>query len=327
MTELKKFALTLSVYSPRAYEINGSFTHEAYDYKNYFTPDPPHMLKSILHQTYHICWTLYYTRPTTYAEVYFTPDLPHMLKFILHQTHHICWSLFYTRPTTYAEVYITPDPPLMLKFILHQTYHIRWSLYYTRPTTYAEVYFTPGPPLMLKFILHQTYHICWSLFYTRPTTCAEVYFTPDPPLMLKFILHQTYHITFFYFFLYAFKSASKRILLRAPMVASKHANCITFEKEASTHIFSLKWSKSRTPLCTDNDFSSEDDSNDDILDIIPCLEPLSPLLGNSWLYRRIHCQHYQGKYHTRHVIKYQLVKKSLHIISLLHKIEEVYYMS
>ena len=74
----------------------------------------------------------------------------------------------------------------------------------------------------------------------------------------------------------ALRTALKRLLSRASIVASMHVNCITFEDETSSPIFSLKWSKSRPPLCTDNDFSSEDGSSDDILDIIPCIEPLAP---------------------------------------------------
>ena len=30
---------------PSLEEIDGAFIHDAYDYKIYFTPDPPHMLK------------------------------------------------------------------------------------------------------------------------------------------------------------------------------------------------------------------------------------------------------------------------------------------
>ena len=40
-----------------------------------------------------------------------------------------------------------------------------------------------------------------------------------------------------------FKSALRKILLRASVMASKHSNCMLFEEDASSTIFSLKWTK------------------------------------------------------------------------------------
>ena len=72
-----------------------------------------------------------------------------------------------------------------------------------------------------------------------------------------------------------FKSAMKRILLRNPIVASKYGNCVMFE-ESSTPLFSLKWSKNRTPrskpessLCDDeiafNDYLATSDYHESSL--------------------------------------------------------------
>ena len=58
-----------------------------------------------------------------------------------------------------------------------------------------------------------------------------------------------------------FKSALKRILLRNSIVASKYGNYVMFE-ELCTAIFSLRWSKNRTPL-EDNPLDVVDDSDDD----------------------------------------------------------------
>ena len=45
----------------------------------------------------------------------------------------------------------------------------------------------------------------------------------------------------------------KRILLRTNIVASKHANCLLFEEESTSPIFSLKWTKNRIPLSNDEE--------------------------------------------------------------------------
>ena len=45
-----------------------------------------------------------------------------------------------------------------------------------------------------------------------------------------------------------FKAALKRTLIRTSIIASKHANCILFEEQASNSIFLLKWTKNCTPL-------------------------------------------------------------------------------
>ena len=59
-----------------------------------------------------------------------------------------------------------------------------------------------------------------------------------------------------------FVSAIKRVLLRVSVIASRHANCLAFEDEASTQLFSLKWSKNRAPIDTgsnDVDVCGEED--------------------------------------------------------------------
>ena len=45
-----------------------------------------------------------------------------------------------------------------------------------------------------------------------------------------------------------FKSALRKILLRASVVASKHSNCMFFEADVSSPIFSLKWTKNRSSM-------------------------------------------------------------------------------
>ena len=59
-----------------------------------------------------------------------------------------------------------------------------------------------------------------------------------------------------------FKSALKRILLRSSIIASKHANCVTFEETSCRPIFSLKWAKNRTPLRNAETLDNVDDGND-----------------------------------------------------------------
>ena len=68
-----------------------------------------------------------------------------------------------------------------------------------------------------------------------------------------------------------------RILLRTFITASKHANCIMFEEQASNLIFSLKWTKNRTPLDHQAKESkiSEDNCIEDLA-VIPYLSSLSP---------------------------------------------------
>lgn len=68
-----------------------------------------------------------------------------------------------------------------------------------------------------------------------------------------------------------FKSALKKILLRVSVVASKHANCLMFEDESVSPIFSLKWSRNRTPL-VDNNIDTD-------LESIPCIDEPSPYKG------------------------------------------------
>ena len=45
-----------------------------------------------------------------------------------------------------------------------------------------------------------------------------------------------------------FKSALRKILLRASVVASKHLNCMLFEADVSSPIFSLQRTKNRSSL-------------------------------------------------------------------------------
>ena len=45
-----------------------------------------------------------------------------------------------------------------------------------------------------------------------------------------------------------FKAALKRTPIRTSIIASKHANCILFEEQASNSVFLLKWTKNCTPL-------------------------------------------------------------------------------
>ena len=57
-----------------------------------------------------------------------------------------------------------------------------------------------------------------------------------------------------------FKTAMKRILLRNSIVASKYANCLSFEFNDSRPIFSLKWSKNRSTI---EDFSGSVHNGED----------------------------------------------------------------
>ena len=57
---------------------------------------------------------------------------------------------------------------------------------------------------------------------------------------------------FVYLFVCQFKSALKKILLRASIVGSRHANCMTFEVDESPFIFSLKWTKNRASMTEKN---------------------------------------------------------------------------
>ena len=56
-----------------------------------------------------------------------------------------------------------------------------------------------------------------------------------------------------------FVSALKKILLRASIMASKHANCITFEADESPSIFSLDWKKRQRKEPTPDDLVDDDD--------------------------------------------------------------------
>ena len=49
-----------------------------------------------------------------------------------------------------------------------------------------------------------------------------------------------------------FKSAMKKVLLRASVTASRYSNCM-FDPDTSPPIFSLKWSKNRSSLTQEDD--------------------------------------------------------------------------
>ena len=53
-----------------------------------------------------------------------------------------------------------------------------------------------------------------------------------------------------------FKSSLRSNLMRVSLIGSKQGNCSTFEEEPQNSLFSLKWTKRRTPLVTDRDESS-----------------------------------------------------------------------
>ena len=58
------------------------------------------------------------------------------------------------------------------------------------------------------------------------------------------------------------RSALQRILLRVSNIKSSHYNCLVFEKDASP-IFSLKWTKKRSPFSgTDNQRNNDIDDSD-----------------------------------------------------------------
>ena len=79
-----------------------------------------------------------------------------------------------------------------------------------------------------------------------------------------------------------FKSAMKRILLKTNIIASKHANCLMFEEESTSSIFSLKWSKNRTSLSNLKD--KESDETWQVLDGIPNMSEISPYKENILCY-------------------------------------------
>lgn len=54
------------------------------------------------------------------------------------------------------------------------------------------------------------------------------------------------------------KSALRKILLRNSIVGSKYSNCLTFEQESAGSIFSLKWTRRRTPMTNYNALSDAD---------------------------------------------------------------------
>ena len=66
-----------------------------------------------------------------------------------------------------------------------------------------------------------------------------------------------------------FKSAIKRILLRASVTGSKYGNCENFDS-VSSPIFALTWKRKRSPLCDklDDDSNKEDDELKKIRDFV-----------------------------------------------------------
>ena len=312
-------------------KINGSFTHEAYDYKIYFTPDPPHMLKLTRnalgdlrvfmdYQNRSIEWRfitslhaeqtkegLKFANKLSNSHINFhrnkmnvqiacqtlSSSVADSIEFLMNSGH----PSFQNAEGTIEFIRVVDKLYDLLNVRNPHGRGFKQALRLEKENMWNETIESSikyllalkdinGTPL----ILHRR-----KTFITGFIVCA---------LSTRMLALELLNKNFFSYFLTykfsqdhlellfacirgkngfnnnpdirTFKSALKRILLRASIVASKHANCITFEEEASSPIFSLKWSKSRTPLCTDNDFSSEDDSSVDILDIIPCLEPLSP---------------------------------------------------
>ena len=57
------------------------------------------------------------------------------------------------------------------------------------------------------------------------------------------------------------KSALRRILLRISNKSSTHYNCLVFEKDVSP-IFSLKWTKKRSPLLESLEYDEENEDSD-----------------------------------------------------------------
>ena len=56
-----------------------------------------------------------------------------------------------------------------------------------------------------------------------------------------------------------FKYSMQKILLRVSLIGSKNGNCTSFEEEAQSSLFTLNWTKNRTPLVS-SDPSDEDDT-------------------------------------------------------------------
>ena len=54
-----------------------------------------------------------------------------------------------------------------------------------------------------------------------------------------------------------FKSSLRSILLRVSLIGSKQGNCLSFEEPAQNSLFTLKWTKNRTP------FEEKDESFND----------------------------------------------------------------
>ena len=117
-----------------------------------------------------------------------------------------------------------------------------------------------------------------------------------------------------------FKAALKRTLIRTS-IASKHANCILFEEQASNSIFLLKWTKNCTPL--------EQKANSSNLSENSCVQDLTAISYLSSLFQyEILILAYTGGYIIRVLSKSLLCKTCYHTFvkdqcGLLHLSEDV----
>ena len=59
-----------------------------------------------------------------------------------------------------------------------------------------------------------------------------------------------------------FKASSRAILLRVSLIGCKQGNCLTFEEEPQNSLFTLKWSKRRTPLIIPEEEQTTDEFSD-----------------------------------------------------------------
>jgi hypothetical protein len=61
-----------------------------------------------------------------------------------------------------------------------------------------------------------------------------------------------------------FKSALKKLLLHASVTASKYSNCLAFDSDVVSPIFSLKWTKNRSAMSEEEDPMDDDHSTMDL---------------------------------------------------------------
>ena len=118
-----------------------------------------------------------------------------------------------------------------------------------------------------------------------------------------------------------FKAALKRTLIKTSIIASKHANCIMFEEQASNSIFLLKWTKICTPLAHRANNSNLSENS--------CVQDLSAISYLSSLSQYgISILAYIGRYIIRVLSKSLLCKTCCHAFvkdqcGLLHLSEDV----